>query len=191
MTDTTVEAPATPRLKVKYNEQIIPELEKEFKYSNPMQVARVQKVVVSMGVGAAARDSKLIEGAVKDLTLITGQKPKITKAKKSVAQFHLREGQAIGAYVTLRGDRMWEFLDRLLTLNLVAFNGSGDAFRNHVGVRTLSALGGEVLAFNLDFNASRDGDGELTNMRCHVSALLSHHTKATISPPMPRSRHSF
>ena len=74
MTDTTVEAPATPRLKVKYNEQIIPELEKEFKYSNPMQVARVQKVVVSMGVGAAARDSKLIEGAVKDLTLITGQK---------------------------------------------------------------------------------------------------------------------
>ena len=91
MTDTTVEAPATPRLKVKYNEQIIPELEKEFKYSNPMQVARVQKVVVSMGVGAAARDSKLIEGAVKDLTLITGQKPKITKAKKSVAQFHLRE----------------------------------------------------------------------------------------------------
>ena len=115
MTDTTVEAPATPRLKQKYNEQIVPELEKEFHYSNPMQVARVQKVVVSMGVGAAARDSKLIEGAVKDLTLITGQKPKITKAKKSVAQFHLREGQAIGAYVTLRGERMWEFLDRLLT----------------------------------------------------------------------------
>ena len=108
MTDTTVEAPATPRLKVKYNEQIIPELEKEFKYSNPMQVARVQKVVVSMGVGAAARDSKLIEGAVKDLTLITGQKPKITKAKKSVAQFHLREGQAIGRVRHLRGDRMWD-----------------------------------------------------------------------------------
>lgn len=118
MTDTTVEAPATPRLKQKYNEQIVPELEKEFHYSNPMQVARVQKVVVSMGVGAAARDSKLIEGAVKDLTLITGQKPKITKAKKSVAQFHLREGQAIGAYVTLRGDRMWEFLDRLLSMAL-------------------------------------------------------------------------
>ena len=118
MTDTTVEAPATPRLKQKYNEQIVPELEKEFHYSNPMQVARVQKVVVSMGVGAAARDSKLIEGAVKDLTLITGQKPKITKAKKSVAQFHLREGQAIGAYVTLRGDRMWEFLDRLFNVAL-------------------------------------------------------------------------
>ena len=111
MTDSTIEAPATPRLKQQYKDVIVPELEKEFKYSNPMQVARVQKVVVSMGVGAAARDSKLIEGAVKDLTLITGQKPKITKAKKSVAQFHLREGQAIGAYVTLRGDRMWEFLD--------------------------------------------------------------------------------
>ena len=97
MSDTTVEAPATPRLKAKYNDVIVPELEKEFKYSNPMQVARLQKVVVSMGVGAAARDSKL---------------------KKSVAQFHLREGQAIGAFVTLRGDRMWEFLDRLLTLAL-------------------------------------------------------------------------
>ena len=116
MTDTTIEAPATPRLKQQYKDQIVPELEKEFKYSNPMQVARIEKVVVSMGVGAAARDSKLIEGAVKDLTLITGQKPKITKAKKSVAQFHLREGQAIGAYVTLRGDRMWGFLGRLLTL---------------------------------------------------------------------------
>ena len=132
MTDTTVEAPATPRLKQQYNEQIVPELEKEFHYSNPMQVARVQKVVVSMGVGAAARDSKLIEGAVKDLTLITGQKPKITKAKKSVAQFHLREGQAIGAYVTLRGERMWEFLDRLLTMALPRirdFRGiNGDQF---------------------------------------------------------------
>ena len=118
MTDTTVEAPATPRLKQKYNEQIVPELEKEFHYSNPMQVARVQKVVVSMGVGAAARDSKLIEGAVKDLTLITGQKPKITKAKKSVANFKLREGMPIGAKVTLRGNKMWEFLDRLFNVAL-------------------------------------------------------------------------
>lgn len=118
MSSTTVEAPATPRLKTKYNDEVVPELEKEFKHSNPMQVARLTKIVVSMGVGAAARDSKLIEGAVKDLTAITGQKPKITKSKKSVAQFHLREGQAIGAYVTLRGDRMWEFLDRLLTLAL-------------------------------------------------------------------------
>lgn len=118
MSATAVEAPATPRLKQKYNDEIVAELEKEFKHSNPMQVAHLKKIVVSMGVGAAARDSKLIEGAVKDLTLITGQKPKVTKAKKSVAQFHLREGQAIGAYVTLRGERMWEFLDRLLTLAL-------------------------------------------------------------------------
>lgn len=115
---TTVEAPAVPRLKERYLKEIVPEMEKEFKYSNPMQVARVEKVVVSMGVGAAARDSKLIEGAICDLTLITGQKPKVTKAKKSVAQFHLREGQEIGAFVTLRGNRMWEFLDRLLTLAL-------------------------------------------------------------------------
>lgn len=115
---TTVEAPAVPRLKERYLKEIVPEMEKEFKYSNPMQVACVEKVVVSMGVGAAARDSKLIEGAIRDLTLITGQKPKVTKAKKSVAQFHLREGQEIGAFVTLRGNRMWEFLDRLLTLAL-------------------------------------------------------------------------
>lgn len=113
-----IEEPVTPRLKTMYKEEILPELEKEFHHDNPMQIPRIEKVVVSMGVGAAARDSKLIEGAVRDLTTITGQKPKITKAKKSVAQFHLREGQAIGAYVTLRGDRMWEFLDRLLTLAL-------------------------------------------------------------------------
>ena len=103
---TTVEAPAVPRLKERYLKEIVPELEKEFNYSNPMQVAGLEKIVVSMGVGAAARDSKLIEGAIRDLTLITGQKPKVTHAKKSVAQFHLR------------GDRMWEFLDRLLTLAL-------------------------------------------------------------------------
>ena len=120
-----VEAPQTPRLKQEYKDVIIPELEKEFKHDNPMQIPRIEKVVVSMGVGAAARDSKLIEGAVRDLTAITGQKPKITKAKKSVAQFHLREGQAIGAYVTLRGDRMWEFLDRLLTLALPRIRRSG------------------------------------------------------------------
>ena len=113
-----IEEPVTPRLKTMYKEEILPELEKEFHHDNPMQIPRIEKVVVSMGVGAAARDSKLIEGAVRDLTAITGQKPKITKAKKSVAQFHLREGQAIGAYVTVRGDRMWEFLDRLLTLAL-------------------------------------------------------------------------
>lgn len=108
----------TPRLKQQYLESIVPSLQEKFNYTNIMQVPRIEKIVVSMGVGAAARDSKLIEGAVRDLTMITGQKPKVTKAKKSVAQFHLREGQAIGAYVTLRGDRMWEFLDRLLTTAL-------------------------------------------------------------------------
>ncbi|KFI57076.1 50S ribosomal protein L5 [Bifidobacterium cuniculi] len=118
VTEELVEEKVTPRLKTKYKDVIVPELEKEFKHENPMQIPRIEKVVVSMGVGAAARDSKLIEGAVRDLTAITGQKPKVTRAKKSVAQFHLREGQAIGAYVTLRGDRMWEFLDRLLTLAL-------------------------------------------------------------------------
>ena len=107
-----------PRLKKVYREQILPEMEKQFTYANPMQVPKIEKVVVSMGVGEAARDSKLIEGAVADLTKITGQKPKVTRARKSVAQFHLREGQAIGAFVTLRGDSMWEFLDRLLTLAL-------------------------------------------------------------------------
>lgn len=118
MSETTVQAPATPRLKQHYMDTIVPALQEEFKYSNAMQVPHLEKIVVSMGVGAAARDSKLIEGALRDLTAITGQKPKVTKAKKSVAQFHLREGQAIGAYVTLRGERMWEFLDRLLTLAL-------------------------------------------------------------------------
>ena len=118
-TATAAQAPViTPRLKQRYHETIVPELEKEFHFSNPMQVPRLEKIVVSMGVGAAARDSKLIEGAVSDLTSITGQKPKVTKSKKSVAQFHLREGQAIGAYATLRGNRMWEFLDRLLSLAL-------------------------------------------------------------------------
>lgn len=112
------ETKLAPRLKQEYLEKLAPQLEEKFGFANKMQVPRIEKVVVSMGVGAAARDSKLIEGAVRDLTAITGQKPKVTRAKKSVAQFHLREGQAIGAYVTLRGDRMWEFLDRLLTLAL-------------------------------------------------------------------------
>lgn len=106
------------RLKVRYREEIVPGLLSEFGYSNIMQVPTVTKVVVNMGVGEAARDSKLIEGAIRDLTEITGQKPQITKARKSIAQFKLREGQPIGAHVTLRGDRMWEFLDRLLSIAL-------------------------------------------------------------------------
>jgi large subunit ribosomal protein L5 len=107
-----------PRLKTRYREEITAGLQEEFSFGNAMQVPRVVKVVVNMGVGDAARDGKLIEGAVKDLALITGQKPQVRKARKSIAQFKLREGMPIGAKVTLRGDRMWEFLDRLLTIAL-------------------------------------------------------------------------
>ena len=117
----TLETPATkivPRLKTKYAETIKSALQDEFKYENVNQVPRLVKVVVNMGVGDAAKDSKLIDGAVRDLTLITGQKPQVTKARKSIAQFKLREGMPIGAHATLRGDRMWEFVDRLVTLAL-------------------------------------------------------------------------
>jgi large subunit ribosomal protein L5 len=107
-----------PRLHQRYQDEILPALLEEFGYRNIMQVPGVVKVVVNMGVGEAARDSKLIEGAVRDLTAITGQKPQVTKARKSIAQFKLREGMPIGAHVTLRGDRMWEFLDRLLSVAL-------------------------------------------------------------------------
>jgi large subunit ribosomal protein L5 len=115
---TTASAAVTPRLKTRYREEILPALRSEFDIKNVMQVPGLTKIVVNMGVGEAARDSKLIEGAVKDLTSITGQKPTVTKARKSIAQFKLREGMPIGAHVTLRGDRMWEFLDRLLSLAL-------------------------------------------------------------------------
>ncbi|ANP48892.1 large subunit ribosomal protein L5 [Streptomyces griseochromogenes] len=108
----------TPRLKQKYREEIAGKMRDEFKYENVMQIPGLVKIVVNMGVGDAARDSKLIEGAIRDLTTITGQKPQVTKARKSIAQFKLREGQPIGAHVTLRGDRMWEFLDRTLSLAL-------------------------------------------------------------------------
>jgi len=117
----TLETPASkivPRLKTKYADSIKSTLVEEFKYTNVNQVPRLVKVVVNMGVGDAAKDSKLIDGAVRDLTLITGQKPQVTKARKSIAQFKLREGMPIGAHATLRGDRMWEFLDRLVTLAL-------------------------------------------------------------------------
>ncbi|HAN70525.1 MAG TPA: 50S ribosomal protein L5, partial [Actinobacteria bacterium] len=100
---------STPRLKTRYREEIAPALREEFSFPNVMQVPTLTKIVVNMGVGDAARDSKLIEGAIRDLTEITGQKPQVTKARKSIAQFKLREGQPIGAHVTLRGDRMWEF----------------------------------------------------------------------------------
>jgi large subunit ribosomal protein L5 len=107
-----------PRLKQRYREEIAPALRTEFDYANVMQIPGLVKIVVNMGVGEAARDSKLIDGAVRDLATITGQKPQVTRSRKSIAQFKLREGMPIGAHVTLRGDRMWEFLDRLLTLAL-------------------------------------------------------------------------
>lgn len=106
------------RLKAKYKSDIAPALKGQFGYKNPMMIPSLVKIVVNMGVGDAARDSKLIEGAIRDLTIITGQKPQVTKARKSIAQFKLREGQPIGAHVTLRGDRMWEFADRLLSISL-------------------------------------------------------------------------
>jgi large subunit ribosomal protein L5 len=117
-TNTVADDYAGPRLKAKYRAEILPALREQFGHPNVMQVPGLTKIVVNMGVGEAARDSKLIEGAVNDLTAITGQKPQVTKARKSIAQFKLREGMPIGAHVTLRGDRMWEFLDRLLSLAL-------------------------------------------------------------------------
>jgi large subunit ribosomal protein L5 len=107
-----------PRLKTRYREEIAAGLREQFNYANPMKVPGMVKVVVNMGVGEAARDAKLMDGAVRDLAAITGQKPQVKRARKSVAQFKLREGMPIGAKVTLRGDRMWEFLDRLLTIAL-------------------------------------------------------------------------
>ena len=118
-TATAVEAgKIQPRLKQKYRAEILQKLQEEFGYENVNQIPRLVKVVVNTGVGEAARDSKVIDGAVDDLTKITGQKPIVTKARKSIAQFKLREGQPIGAHVTLRGDRAWEFLDRLVNLAL-------------------------------------------------------------------------
>ena len=126
MTDTATAAPAgaapikriQPRLKQKYKNEISAQLTKDFGFTNVHQVPGLVKIVVNTGVGEAARDGKVIDGAVKDLAAITGQKPQVTAARKSIAQFKLREGQPIGAHVTLRGDRAWEFLDRLLSLAL-------------------------------------------------------------------------
>ena len=124
-TNTTEDVAATeavtrevPRLKTRSREEIVSALREQYQYDNVMQIPGLVKITVNMGVGDAARDSKVMDGALKDLTAITGQKPTITNARKSIAQFKLREGQAIGTHVTLRGDRMWEFLDRLLSLAL-------------------------------------------------------------------------
>jgi large subunit ribosomal protein L5 len=131
MTDTATQAgKIQPRLKTKYRTEITKTLTEQHGYTNVHQVPDLVKIVVNMGVGEAARDGKIIDGAIADLTKITGQKPQVTKARKSIAQFKLREGQPIGAHVTIRGDRMWEFLDRLLSLALPRirdFRGLSDA----------------------------------------------------------------
>src|SRR5437868_2209472 len=116
----TTESPqrVSPRLQQRYRDEIVPALRTDFGYGNVMQVPSLQKIVVNMGVGDAAKDAKLMDGAVRDLTIITGQKPQVRRATKSIAQFKLREGMPIGAKVTLRGNRMWEFLDRLLSVAL-------------------------------------------------------------------------
>ncbi|MEZ5133991.1 MAG: 50S ribosomal protein L5 [Acidimicrobiales bacterium] len=116
MSDTATRAYPVPRLKVRYNEQLRAQLLEQLGLDNIMQVPRLDKIVVNMGVGKALQQQSLLEGAVTDLTVITGQKPIVTKAKKSIAGFKLREGNAIGAKVTLRGDRMWEFMDRLISI---------------------------------------------------------------------------
>jgi large subunit ribosomal protein L5 len=119
MTETTTERPVpAPRLKVRYREELAGQMREQFGYANVMQIPTLTKIVVNMGVGDAAKDAKLIEGAVRDLSVITGQKPAVNRARKSIAQFKLREGMPIGAHATLRGDRMWEFLDRLLATAL-------------------------------------------------------------------------
>jgi large subunit ribosomal protein L5 len=115
---TTASEKTLPRLKQRYRDEIVASLRQEFDFGNVMQVPGLVKIVVNMGVGDAAKDSKLIDGAIRDLATITGQKPQVTRARKSIAQFKLREGMPIGCHVTLRGDRMWEFLDRLLSLAL-------------------------------------------------------------------------
>jgi large subunit ribosomal protein L5 len=117
MTVTATEV-TIPRLKLRYREEIAPALKEQFSFGNVMLIPGLTKIVVNMGVGDAARDSKLMDGAIRDLGTITGQKPMVTKARKSIAQFKLREGQPIGCHVTLRGDRMWEFCDRLVSIAL-------------------------------------------------------------------------
>ena len=105
-----------PRLKVRYREEVLPRLRQELGYANAMEVPRLQKVVINMGVGDALKDARMLEAATQDLAVIAGQRPVVTKARKSIAGFKLREGMSIGAKVTLRGDRMWEFVDRLITV---------------------------------------------------------------------------
>ena len=118
MATETLEAPPKPRLRARYDDEIKSRLKEQLGLANPMEVPRLKMIVVNCGVGKATQQASLLEGAVTDLRVITGQKPLITKAKKSIAGFKLREGNAIGVKVTLRGDRMWEFFDRLITLTI-------------------------------------------------------------------------
>ena len=131
------QAPPVPRMKVRFREEARPRLQGELGMSNPLQVPRLEKVVLNMGVGDALKDGRMLEAAVDDLAVITGQRPVITKARKSIAGFKVREGMAIGVKVTLRGDRMWEFVDRLVSvaiprirdfrgLDPAAFDGHGN-----------------------------------------------------------------
>jgi large subunit ribosomal protein L5 len=116
MSDGEMQPVPTPRLKVRYQEEIVPAMMREFNYSNVMQVPRLKKIAVNIGLGEALQNSKAIEAATGDLATITGQKPVVTKARKSIAVYKLREGMPIGAMVTLRGNRMWDFLDRLISI---------------------------------------------------------------------------
>jgi len=133
----TATAPVLPRLKQRYREEIAPALKEQLGITNPMQVPGFEKIVVNIGLGEAVGDAKALEGAMQDLAIITGQKPRVNRARKSIAGFKLREGMPIGVKVTLRGDRMWEFLDRLLSVALprirdfrglkaTAFDGRGN-----------------------------------------------------------------
>ena len=136
MSTSEAAAPTTPRLKQRYNDEIRAQLKEQLGLANIMQVPRLEKIVLNMGVGGAVQQASLLEGAVRDLEIISGQKPIVTRAKKSIAGFKLREGNAIGCKVTLRGDRMWEFLDRLISIAVprirdfrglpTKFDGSGN-----------------------------------------------------------------
>ncbi|MFP4148720.1 MAG: 50S ribosomal protein L5 [Nitriliruptoraceae bacterium] len=137
MSETTAAAPMTPRLKQRYHDEVVPALTEQLGITNRMQVPGFEKIVVNVGLGEAIADAKALEGAMKDVATITGQKPRVNRARKSIAGFKLREGMPIGVKVTLRGDRMWEFLDRLLSVALprirdfrglkaTAFDGRGN-----------------------------------------------------------------
>jgi large subunit ribosomal protein L5 len=150
MTNAAVAGKIQPRLKLKYRAELQAALGKELGLANVNQIPGLTKIVVNMGVGEAARDGKIIDGAVADLTLITGQKPMITKARKSIAQFKLREGQPIGCHVTLRGDRMWEFLDRLLALALPRIRDFRDGNGNYTFGLTEQAVFHEINQDKID-----------------------------------------